>query len=121
MITQWYISAGLESLLWVLFTIVATLYAHDLLDNTSLLELMYRAIKKADVYSCEDLESRLKKWPWLKNWHEVQTKIIWKRLCVDHADLVPLEPGSGAERKLQYSNKAQDRWFVGGLEFSNSP
>lgn len=120
MVTQWYISAGLESLLWVLFTLAATSHAHDLLDNTSLLELLYRAIRKADIYSCEDLELRLKKWPWLKNWHAVQTRIIWEKMCIGHADLVPIEPGFGPERRLQYSNKAQDRWFVGGLEFFNS-
>jgi hypothetical protein len=120
MVTQWYISAGLESLLWVLFTLVATLNAHGILDNTPLLELLYRAIRKADIYSCEDLELRLKKWPWLKNWHLVQIKHIWERMCVGHADLVPLEPGFGSERRLPYLNKAQDRWFVGGLEFFNS-
>jgi hypothetical protein len=81
---------------------------------------MYRAIRKADIYSCEDLELRLKKWPWLKNWHPMQIKIIWEKLCAGHADLVPLETGVGAERTLQYTNKAQDRWFVGGLEFFNS-
>jgi hypothetical protein len=41
-------------------------------------------------------------------------------MCVGHADLVPLEPGFGSERRLPYLNKAQDRWFVGGLEFFNS-
>jgi hypothetical protein len=120
MVTQWYISAGLESLLWVLFTTVATLRVYDLLDNTSLLELMYRAIRKADIYSCEDLELRLKKWPWLKNWHSMQIKIIWEKLCAGHADLVPLETGVGAERLRQHTNNSRDRWFVGGLEFFNS-
>jgi hypothetical protein len=120
MVTQWYISAGLESLLWVLFTLVATLHAHDILDTTSILELLYRAIRKADIYSCEDLELRLKKWPWLANWHPVQIRIVWEKMCVGHADLVPLEPGDGPERRLHYSNRASDRWFVGGLEFFNS-
>jgi hypothetical protein len=54
-VTQWHISAGLESLLWVLFMVVATLRVRQLLDSTSILELLYRAIEKADIYSCEDL------------------------------------------------------------------
>lgn len=118
MVTQWYISAGLESLLWVLFTVVATLQAHAMLDSTSLLELLYRAIRKADIYSSEDLELRLKKWPWLKNWHPVQIRTIWDKLCRGHADLVPLEPGSGAHVRAE--KPEQGRWFMGGLEFFNS-
>lgn len=120
MVTQWYISAGLESLLWVLFTVVATLHAHGMLDSTSLLELLYRAIRKADIYSSEDLELRLKRWPWLKNWHPVQIGIIWHKLCAGHADLVPLEPGSGVQASMPDQDKSQSRWFVGGLEFFNS-
>jgi hypothetical protein len=120
MVTQWYISAGLESLLWVLFTLVSTLNAYDILDNTTMLNLLYRAVRKADLYSCEDFELRLKNWPWLGNWHVMQIKLTWERMCVGHADLVPLEPGFGAEPRPHTSYKAHDRWFVGGLEFFNS-
>jgi hypothetical protein len=50
----------------------------------------------------------------------MQIKLTWERMCVGHADLVPLEPGFGVEPRPHTSYKAHDRWFVGGLEFFNS-
>jgi hypothetical protein len=119
MVTEWYISAGLESLLLVLLTVVATLRAYELLDSTSTLDLLYRAIRKADLHSCEDLEARLKRWRWLKDWHPMQIQGIWSSLYAFHTDLVPFEPGYEVEAP-QDPQKTRDRWFLGELEFFNS-
>jgi hypothetical protein len=83
------------------------------------MDLLYRAIGKADIHSCEDLEARLKRWLWLKNWQSVQIQGIWSSLCAVHADLVPFEPGYEAETP-QNPHKARDRWFMSGLEFFHS-
>lgn len=120
MITQWYISAGLESLLWVLFTIVATIRAHDHPDTASTLDLLYKALKKANIRHCSDFETRLKKWPWLRNWHSVQLKGVWAMLCARYSDLVPVKLEDGANEIPHDPSKARNRWFVGGLEFFNS-
>lgn len=120
MVTQWYISAGLESLLWVLFTFVAALRAHEHPDTASTLELLYKAIKKAQISTCDDFGVRLHKWPWLKNWHPVQIKAIWAMLCDSHGDLVPLKSEAGVYERPPDPYKTRNRWFVGGLEFFNS-
>lgn len=121
MISQWYIAAGLESLLWVLFTLVATLHAHELPQTTGLLGLLYKALRKAGIYTCEDMEARLRRWPWLDNWHPVQIDTVWELLCARFPDLVPrIAPLRNVTGTTQDPNKARHRWFLGGLEFYNS-
>jgi hypothetical protein len=126
MITQWYISAGLESLLWVLFTIVASLRAHELSNVNPMLELLYKAVRKAEITRCEELEARLRRWPWLSNWHPVQVKAVWAMLCARHPVFVPAAASPKREEDDEQMvverdpEKARSRWFVGGLEFFNS-
>jgi len=122
MITQWYIAAGLESLLWVLFTLVARFRAHDLPQTTRTLALLYQALRKAGINSCDGFEARLKKWPWLHNWHPVQIRVVWEMLCARYPDLVPrvARPDQNIPEAQCDPGKAQHRWFLGGLEFYNS-
>jgi hypothetical protein len=133
MITQWYISAGLESLLWVLFTIVASLRAHELSNVNPMLELLYKAVRKAEITRCEELEVRLRRWPWLSNWHPAQVKAVWAMLCARHPVFVPAARSPKREEDMDVEEdegglaaierdpeKARSRWFVGGLEFFNS-
>jgi len=126
MITQWYISAGLESLLWVLFTIVASLRAHELSNVSPMLELLYKAVRKAEITRCEELEARLRRWPWLTNWHPAQVRAVWAILCARHPVFVPAAPSPKREEDEgqmvveRDPEKARSRWFVGGLEFFNS-
>lgn len=120
MITQWYIAAGLESLLWVLFTLVASFRAHDLPQTTRTLALLYQALRKAGINSCDGFEARLKKWPWLHNWHPVQIGIVWEMLCARYPDLVPRISWPDIPEAQSDPNKARHRWFLGGLEFYNS-
>jgi hypothetical protein len=120
MITQWYIAAGLESLLWVLFTLVASFRAHELPQTTRTLALLYQALRKAGINSCDGFEARLKKWPWLHNWHPVQIGIVWEMLCARYPDLVPRISRPDIPEAQSDPNKARHRWFLGGLEFYNS-
>lgn len=129
MITQWYISAGLESLLWVVFTIVASLRAHELSHVSPMLELLYKAVRKAEITRYEELEARLRRWPWLSNWHPAQVKAVWAMLCARHPVFVPVaspkvekeeEEGGLVAIEQRDPQKARSRWFVGGLEFFNS-
>jgi hypothetical protein len=120
MITQWYITAGLESLLWVLFTLVASFRAHELPQTTRTLALLYQALRKAGINSCDGFEARLKKWPWLHNWHPVQIGIVWEMLCARYPDLVPRISRPDIPEAQSDPNKARHRWFLGGLEFYNS-
>lgn len=120
MITQWYIAAGLESLLWVLFTMVASLRAHELPQTTKVLGLLYQALRKAHINSCDNLEASLKHWPWLANWHPVQISVVWEMLCAQYPDLVPRTARPDILETHLDPNKARHRWFLGGLEFYNS-
>jgi hypothetical protein len=120
MITQWYIAAGLESLQWVLFTLVASSRAHELPQTTRTLALLYKALRKAGTNSCDDFEARLKKWPWLHNWHPVQIGIVWEMLCARYPDLVPRISRPDVPEAQSEPNKARYRCFLGGLEFYNT-
>lgn len=120
MITQWYIAAGLESLLWVLFTLAASLRAHERPQTTEMIGLLYKALRKARINTCDDLETKLRQWPWLANWHPVQIDIVWEMLCARYPDLVPRIAVRNVPGTTQDPNKARHRWFLGGLEFYNS-
>lgn len=120
MITQWYITAGLESLLWVLFTLVASLRAHEIPETATTVKLLYQALRKARINSCDDFEARLKRWPWLSNWHPVQIGIVWEMLCARYPDLVPRISRPDIPEAHSDPEKARHRWFLGGLEFYNS-
>jgi hypothetical protein len=120
MITQWYIAAGMESLLWVLFTLVASLRAHELPRTANIVKLLYQALRKARINNCDDFEARLKRWPWLANWHPVQIGVVWEMLCARYPDLVPRISRANLPEANPDPTKARHRWFVGGLEFFNS-
>ncbi|KAM0718625.1 hypothetical protein Q7P37_005696 [Cladosporium fusiforme] len=120
MITQWYIAAGLESLIWVLFTLAASLRAHERPQTTEMIGLLYKALRKARINTCDDLETKLRQWPWLANWHPVQIDTVWEILCARYPDLVPRIARRDVPGTTQDPNKARHRWFLGGLEFYNS-
>lgn len=120
LVTEWYIFAGLESLLWVLFTIVATLRAHEHPETQEILDLLHKAFQKARITQRSDFESRLQRWPWLRNWHPVQISELWATLSARFSDLVPAEAPPQASDSTAVSPKARYRWFIGGLEFFNS-
>jgi hypothetical protein len=120
MITQWYIAAGMESLLWVLFTLVASLRAHELPQTSNMVKLLYQALRKARINNCDDFEARLKRWPWLANWHPVQIGVVWEMLCARYPDLVPRISRANLPEANPDPTKARHRWFLGGLEFFNS-
>jgi hypothetical protein len=120
MITQWYIAAGMESLLWVLFTLVASLRAHELPQTSNMVKLLYQALRKARINNCDDFEARLKRWPWLANWHPVQIGVVWDMLCARYPDLVPQITRASIPEASADPTKARHRWFLGGLEFFNS-
>jgi hypothetical protein len=120
MVTQWYIAVGLESLIWVLFTLVASLRAQELPQTTKVLGLLYQSLRKACINCCGDFEARLKHWPWLADWHPVQIGIVWEMLCARYPDLVLRVARLDILERHQDPNKALHRSFIGGLEFYNS-
>jgi len=122
MVTQWYITAGLESLLWVLFTMVSSFRVHEIPQTTKILGLLYQALRKARINSLDDFESKLRNWPWITNWHPVQIGIVWEMLCASYPDLVPrIARIARRDFPETYSDPhtARHRWFVGGFEFFN--
>jgi hypothetical protein len=120
MITQWYIAAGMDSLLWVLFTLAASVRAHELPQTSNMVKLLYQALRKARINNCDDFEARLKRWPWLANWHPVQIGVVWDMLCARYPDLVPQITRVSIPETSADPTKARHRWFLGGLEFFNS-
>lgn len=119
-VTQFYIAAGLQSLLWVLFSLVSSFRAHEMSQTTRTLGLLYQCLRKARINSCDEFEARLRRWPWLDNWHPAQTGAVWDMLCARYSDLVPRTVRPELTDTNQDTHKARHRWFVGGFEFHNS-
>jgi hypothetical protein len=120
MATQCFVAAGLEPLLWVLFTLVANFQAHEMSQTTKILELLYQVLRKARINSCDKFEARLKLWPWVRSWHPAQIGVVWELLCARYADLIPSMAHPELLRAPLTPHKARHRWFVGGFEFHKS-
>lgn len=119
-VTHWTIHVGLESLLWVLFTFVASSQPHDLPQASHLSNLLYVTMKKMGNTTFDDAERKLKAWPWLENWHPKSLMLVWDMLCNQHSDLTPHESIAQAAHVLARTQKEKQRWFLGGVEFYNS-
>lgn len=120
MTTQWYVFAGLESLLWVLFTITASSQSHGLRQSKEALILFHKSLKLAHITRFDSLEERLRVWPWLENWHPNQLDIVWATLCWRFPDLVP-RTSCQVSKEAHTCSMAGQRWFFGGLEFYAIP
>lgn len=120
-VTYWTIHVGLSSLLWVLFTFVASSKPHELSQVSRLSHLLYTTMRRMGIRSFEAAERHLKTWPWLSNWHPKSLILVWEMLCSQYpADLIPQEPSAQVANVMARTQKEGQRWFLGGVEFYNS-
>jgi hypothetical protein len=117
---QWTDVANAESLLWILFTIVAMMRIYGDANLTCMLDLLHSTLTKLKILSHEDFSGRLSEWPWIGDWHPVQIMHVWIMLADRFDDLAVLVPYTYDVAVPIVSSKAPQRLFLGGLEFFNS-
>lgn len=118
--TTWTDFASVESLLWVLFTMIATARMYGYAHETRLLDLLHSNLMSLGICSRKELSSKLAEWPWLCDWHPAQVENIWTMLNERFDDLIPEALTSYATIIPRARKDSQQRLFLGGLEFFNS-
>jgi hypothetical protein len=116
----WTGSVNAESLLWVLFTMIATARIYGQAHETRMLDLLYANLNHLGIRSRDDFSAKLAEWPWLSDWHPTQITNIWRMLTERFNGLAVewLNPcGATAPPVATESGR---RLFLGGLEYFDS-
>jgi hypothetical protein len=116
----WTGSVNAESLLWVLFTMIATARIYGQAHETRMLDLLYANLNHLGLRSRVDFSAKLAEWPWLSDWHPTQIAYIWTMLTerFDGLAVEGLSP-CGAIAPL-VAKESGRRLFLGGLEYFDS-
>jgi hypothetical protein len=116
----WTGSVNAESLLWVLFTMIATARIYGQAHETRMLDLLYANLNHLGLRSRDDFSAKLAEWPWLSDWHPTQIAHIWTMLTerFDGLAVEGLSP-CGAIAPL-VAKESGRRLFLGGLEYFDS-
>ena len=117
--TRWFDFGSAESLLWVLFTMTASVHINAHSYRERLLSLLRPILDLLDIQCHEDFSKQLHKWPWVEDWHPKHTQAVYSALSATIE-----EP---AEQQLCSRNvatpgtpaRSEERLFLGGLEFYN--
>ena len=117
--TRWFDFGSAESLLWVLFTMTASLSIHAHTYRERLLSLLRPVLKLVNIQSHNDFSDHLHKWPWVDDWHPVHTQIIWSAFSPGIEDLVAKGLRSQNVAMPGTLTRSDERLFLGGLEFYN--
>jgi hypothetical protein len=117
---QWTDLGSADSLLWILFTMVAMMriYGDDNLPR--MLELLHYTLTTLEIYCHQDFSTKLNEWPWIDDWHPVQIAHIWITLTERYDDLTILVPNPCGITLPTMPSEPPQRLFLGGLEFFNS-
>jgi hypothetical protein len=117
---QWTDLGSADSLLWILFTMVAMMriYGDDNLPR--MLELLHYTLTTLGIYCHQDFSTKLNEWPWIGDWHPVQIAHIWITLTERYDDLTILVPNPCGITLSTMPSEPPQRLFLGGLEFFNS-
>jgi hypothetical protein len=116
----WTGSVNAESLLWVLFTMIATARIYGQAHETRMLDLLYANLNHLGLRSRDDFSTKLAEWPWLSDWHPTQITHVWTMLTerFDGLAVEGLNPcGATAPPVAKESGR---RLFLGGLEYFES-
>lgn len=119
--TRWSDCASAESLLWVLFTMIACVEVCSDADShrIRLLHLLRVTLDSLEIECHDDFSVVLTRWPWIEDWHPVQTKAVWAAVSGNVGDFAAETTQSHATGMPPSQTVSQDRLFLGGLEFYN--
>jgi hypothetical protein len=118
--TTWAGSVNAESLLWVLFTMIATARINGHAHEARMLDLLHTILNRLGLRCRDDFSAKLREWPWLDDWHPTQITYIWTMLT-ERFDGLAVEASNscGATAPL-VTKKSERRLFLGGLEYFDS-
>lgn len=118
---RWLDFGSARSLLWVLFTMTATVQIHARSHQEHLLALLSPILDLLDIGCQDDFSKELTTWPWIDDWHPVHIQRVWSSLFDKKGVLEAQRPDSDSNATPAASTRSQERLFLGGVEFYNGP
>lgn len=116
---QWFDFGSAESLLWVLFTMAASVPDHAHSYRKCLLSLFRPVLNLLDIRCHEDFSGQLHRWPWVEDWHPTHTQVVWTALSAIMEEVAEQQPHSQIIATRGTPLRSEERLFLGGLEFYN--
>ena len=117
--TRWIDFGSAESLLWVLFTMAASVPVHAHSYRERLLSLLCPILSLLDIRCYTDFSKQLHKWPWVEGWHPARSKVVWSALSTIIEEVAEQQPHSRITATPGSPLNSEERLFLGGLEFYN--
>jgi hypothetical protein len=118
---RWLDFGSAESLLWVLFTMTASVHIHAHSYRERLFSLLRPILSLLDIQCHNDFSEQLHKWPWVEDWHPTHTRTVWSDLSARTEDLAAQRPCSQIVATPGTLKRTEERLFLGILEFYNDP
>jgi hypothetical protein len=115
--TRWFEFGSAVSLLWVLFTMTASVKVHDHAYRARLHSLLWPVLDVLNIQCHDDFTKELTRWPWIEDWHPVHTQLVWTALVETTVDSAVLSPRLQLIITPAAPTKLQERLFLGGVEF----
>lgn len=106
-----------NSLLWILFTVVAMVRIYGNCSLLPILDLLHAILATLGINCHEDFSVRLKQWPWIENWHFREIIQVWAMLTERFDDLAAAAPNAHHIGAPTVFSEPPQRLFLGGLEF----
>ena len=116
----WNDLASPESLLWVLFTMIAMMRIYGDAKLPRMLDLLHSTLTTLGIYRHQDFSAKLTEWPWISDWHPVQTVHVWTTLTDRFDDLTISLPDACGVALPNAPREPPQRLFLGGLEYFDS-
>lgn len=115
--STWINFAGLSSVLWVLFTVVASDMVQGEIRSDRILDQLQSVLILLDLRCQIDFAAELARWPWIQDWHPLHVRKVWAVLA-RHSGLPKMQIAeSQAIRPPFHPSTSQGRLFLDGLEF----
>jgi hypothetical protein len=117
-LVRWTELASVDSLLWIVFTMVATMRIYGDTKLMRMLHHLHSTLTTLGIYGHEEFCAKLNEWPWIGDWHPVQIVHVWAMLT-EHFDDFAVSVPSAHDIAVP-TGKPPQRLFLGGLEYFNS-
>jgi hypothetical protein len=117
-LVRWTELASVDSLLWTVFTMVATMRIYGDTKLMRMLHHLHSTLTTLGIYGHEEFSAKLNEWPWIGDWHPVQIVHVWAMLT-EHFDDFAVSVPSTHDIAVP-TGKPPQRLFLGGLEYFNS-
>lgn len=117
-LVRWTELASVDSLLWIVFTMVATMRIYGDTKLMRMLHHLHSTLTTLGIYGHEEFSAKLNEWPWIGDWHPVQIVHVWAMLT-EHFDDFAVSVPSTHDIAVP-TGKPPQRLFLGGLEYFNS-